>query len=759
MIKKFYNYKDQRAIAEIIGTMLLVSIAVVAFVVIYVNVLSTPGPSEETFVTITGKIENGSPTFALQRGESLDRDTKVFINIAGNYSRNEYTLNQSFLQEYIGDKIWDIGEHITFPSGDTPIDPTDKVKIQVDATIVDTKTNAIVFWGMLLKGITTPYKGGIWHFDEPSWSGIPNEVIDSSGNMNHGIAQGGANTNPGGIRNNYGNFDGFNDSVKVDTSWTLNMSKSITVTAWMRPILENYILGTIQINETFGYIPYIIHVVGDYYVVVSEDKQKIDMIQTVKIPTDRNKAYIIDQKRFGNGQSGLETRPIITQMTESKYLVAYNNYTDKNFRIELITYDISSTGFIEYKNQENLTSATSYESQNRPSLQKINDNLCAIAYWNKSDGGIIRIVNISSSGIIKPTGNWIRYDSPKTGKQESREPYLFHVFGNYYAIAYHNMSTKKGDLKIYSITNTGVISGPIDVKQFETQIGYEPNLINISDKVFAVVYRNNNNDGCIKTFNVTDYGKIEWTGKNETFMTHNTNPCFDPRIVHDVNDLYVVAFSTADNEKPSSESRGYVITLKLEKNGSITCLTDSLKSFTPEKKPKCYGPIILPIEEHAFTIAYTGQVAHPGYVITIFYGGESQGIWKGNAFMLSSTQRNIQGKPMNLFEGRINNVTLYYNTTSDTNWHFLAITYDGMIINFYIDDRPPISKPYNKQIALTADDLYFGQNYYGYIDEIAIYEKPLSICQINNIYLLFKNHSTIPKILEYYLLGKNCSPS
>jgi hypothetical protein len=69
---------------------------------------------------------------------------------------------REFLQQDISDPEWNIGERITLPIEDIS-------GIQIEATIVDTTTNAIVFQAVLQEGLTFMYKGGIWHFDEPAF--------------------------------------------------------------------------------------------------------------------------------------------------------------------------------------------------------------------------------------------------------------------------------------------------------------------------------------------------------------------------------------------------------------------------------------------------------------------------------------------------------------------------------------------------------------------------------------------------------------
>ena len=86
------------------------------------------------------------------------------------------------------------------------------------------------------------------HFDESSWSGITNEVIDSSGNDLHGVGKNGATTAPASNSSalpsidslgtcGYGVFDKQqNQYVEVADNGLLDMDSSFTISAWIRPL-------------------------------------------------------------------------------------------------------------------------------------------------------------------------------------------------------------------------------------------------------------------------------------------------------------------------------------------------------------------------------------------------------------------------------------------------------------------------------------------------------------------------------------------
>ncbi len=73
---------------------------------------------------------------------------------------------------------------------------------------------------------------GYWKMNEYFWNGTAGEVIDSSGNNNHGTAKNGANTVASGKIGRCGYFDGNNDYVDVGSVSSLDVNK-VTVMAWV----------------------------------------------------------------------------------------------------------------------------------------------------------------------------------------------------------------------------------------------------------------------------------------------------------------------------------------------------------------------------------------------------------------------------------------------------------------------------------------------------------------------------------------------
>ena len=130
------------AVSEIVGTMLLLLIAISAFTVIYFGVLSDDGPPPETFVKIKGMVEGTNIILEHQGGEPLKGDSWISIDLPGEDISGPIS---EFLHDENSDGFWNIGERLLKPF-------TYNLSILGEYTVanvtaVDTESNAISFTG------------------------------------------------------------------------------------------------------------------------------------------------------------------------------------------------------------------------------------------------------------------------------------------------------------------------------------------------------------------------------------------------------------------------------------------------------------------------------------------------------------------------------------------------------------------------------------------------------------------------------------
>ena len=127
---------NNKAVSEILGSVLLIAIAVSAFTIVYLNVLSDQGPSPETHVTIVGKMESENVVFEHRRGEGIDIDSKISLYFEGNllfHGKVTDLLNSASLEN----DMWDIGERLVYSPPPEEIPTIFQNELQISGTIVD----------------------------------------------------------------------------------------------------------------------------------------------------------------------------------------------------------------------------------------------------------------------------------------------------------------------------------------------------------------------------------------------------------------------------------------------------------------------------------------------------------------------------------------------------------------------------------------------------------------------------------------------
>ena len=134
--------KTNGAVSEIIGTMLLLIIAISALSIIYFHVLSDDGPSPETFVKIAGKVIGTNVILEHQGGEPLELDAKLSITIVGDTNNTEVG---DWLNDENNNGKWNLGERLIFPF-EYNLSRLGEYR-KVDVMAVDDETNSIVLTG------------------------------------------------------------------------------------------------------------------------------------------------------------------------------------------------------------------------------------------------------------------------------------------------------------------------------------------------------------------------------------------------------------------------------------------------------------------------------------------------------------------------------------------------------------------------------------------------------------------------------------
>ncbi|UCF11718.1 MAG: hypothetical protein JSW06_06615 [Thermoplasmatales archaeon] len=135
--------RTDEAISDLLGTMLLLSVAVSVFSVISLNTLSGISLEEHLLVTIGGTLEGNNIILTHRGGESLPLESEVMFTIAG--AQLNFTAGQLLDDKSKQDGLWTVGELIVY-------NRTNLTGLRIEATVVEVKDDTTLFMGILQHG-------------------------------------------------------------------------------------------------------------------------------------------------------------------------------------------------------------------------------------------------------------------------------------------------------------------------------------------------------------------------------------------------------------------------------------------------------------------------------------------------------------------------------------------------------------------------------------------------------------------------------
>ena len=690
------------AVSEIIGAIFLLAMAISVFSVVYINVLSDTGPDPNANATIIGKIENGHPVFEFQRGEGVGLDSKVYF--FNNGSIFNMTTVENLIKSNDNSPMWDIGEKLFCPFSV----PGKEIK----ATIYDSNTNELVWWGILQEGGILGKLGAIWHFNETNGTIAYDSLNDNDGTL-YGPEW---NTSIKKDGNSSLEFNGIDYVHVMGDSYSLNYIKNLSVEAYFKFTENPFIPTTMSFGDPFGYQPHIININDNVYAVtygnVTNSKGFVDTINIFPNGTGKTN----DQLLFDDDVHW----PILCQISGEVYIVAYANSDKYPSYTTLKTLRIVNDGTI-YSLDGNFVFGFKEVSDHK--IIKISDNHTALVYRSNSDSGMIKTINITDNG------NTIS-DYPGDGTYEFEEnlcfePDIIPISGNIYAIVYGNHNGD-GIIKTVNITPDGVIHKPfIDSFIFDSINGtINPDIKLVSNNTYVIAYSDDNEEiGLLATVRITDKGDIRKVIDTFVFEKQEgkNNPiCIGPKIIHMTNDYFVIAYT-------GKKHLGNVAIVKIEKFGSIN--HTFLLKFTYEGSFSfAYEADILRITDNVFVSAFRTGNPQEGDIRTFLLSDvidfNSQPtncgiIYKQDTWSIYVNQTHIGATINNT------NFPMPYTWDNSVDWNHLIMTYNGSHLEVWCNGIRVISKDYNYNIYGTNLDKYIhiGESFRGFIDEVSIYDE------------------------------------
>ncbi len=135
--------KSEDAVSEILGTLLLLSITVGIFGLVYVNVLNYNFPESKPATQLVTSIEDDLFVVEHIGGNELTTDSRIYLEING--TKMNFTAKMFMDPTDAADDKWSIGEQVIYPTGSSL---TTK---QVQAYIIDETTQFMYSTGLLIQ--------------------------------------------------------------------------------------------------------------------------------------------------------------------------------------------------------------------------------------------------------------------------------------------------------------------------------------------------------------------------------------------------------------------------------------------------------------------------------------------------------------------------------------------------------------------------------------------------------------------------------
>lgn len=503
---KLFSRKSQRnkkAASEVVGTLLLVSIAVSLFALLAVATFSLPSVffSEPTPSTnIIGRIEGNTVVFDHYGGRGLSLDTKIMVMFA----ETPVTMTVGDLLDVASksDGEWNIGEKIVIVNNDPnlPI-------MQINVIITDTASNTVVMRGVLQEG---------------SQAVSPVAVTLHADTIT---------TNTAKIYMQY-DFRYYLGIKKVcftfikTSVYTANNSAPWNTTGWIQVFTSNgsYNINLIGLNENteYFYQAWVQYNSSTNASVKLTTSGLIKMFRTQSYSSglwhfDESSGLIAIDSSF-NGNNGslfpADVSEAAQRLNQSDNVVnnrslrfdGYNDYVVVNHAASLSpTSEIAIEGWVkpEVKNEWKGTNlqrinSTMYGTATygcyEPDIINITNNRYAIVSRNSAYGGFVITVEVSDDGNITENATTSVCDIFQFETVRCETPRIIKVVGStdIYAIVYRGpgvSSTYYLYMATVKIGSDGKISKTVvDKKVLDSINSYYPDIVYTDNDFYGVVY-------------------------------------------------------------------------------------------------------------------------------------------------------------------------------------------------------------------------------------------------------------------------------
>ena len=591
------------AVSEIVGTLILIVIAVSTFSavsIIILNPWATFSNEQTPHVYLVGSIHNNQVLIEHQGGVPLDTTTKITITIDGtadifNVGDFNYWVDQNT------DGFWTVGERLVYPAGNLQ-------GKNVSCVVIDVDKNFIIFDKILQKGtsVFSPYITVLAPDDVSETSAVLkmyynfyNQSCFSTGflNFTYGIF-GGPYLNTPSVT-----------PISLDGWYGLQMNGLLSGTQYEYWAWMNCSKGTLFDGPLSFYTYQITRGLWHFDETLGSPIAADAMNPTCD-------GYIHDATFIPGGKiNGALNFTGSTNYVEVPHHPKFN--VTNEITIETWLYASKAgaqfPGNVSELSSKNITDILG-DSCFEPDLIHITGTMYAIVYRDNSSTSLTTF-QMDNDGVFLGT-----IDTKLIPVPHFYEPTIINIQNNIYAIAYgasDDQTEAKSHIVTLAVNGNGTIGDIIDTFDFPAYYGREPNFINICPGIYAIAFGGASFEtyptGYVVTLSIDSLGNIG-PALIDALKYPLSSSCSEPSIIHINSDIYGITY----NGFGVTDGTAYLITVHILNNGSIIDTLEEVDQFgLPEDGLE---PTMIHVKNEIYAISYgadSNDQLRTGYIKTL----------------------------------------------------------------------------------------------------------------------------------------------
>ena len=596
-------FKKDQAVSEIVGTLILIVIAVSTFSAVSMIILNpwlNFSDVEVPKVYLVGSIHNDDVLIEHRGGIPLDTKTKITITIDG--TADTFRVNDfNYWFDQNADGLWTVGERIIYPAGNLQ-------GKQVSCVIIDFDQNFIIFDKIIQQGTTvfSPYIAVLPPDEVSETSAILkmyynfyNQSFFPSGflNFTYGIFGGPYSSSPPvkplSLDGWYGlQLNGLLSGAQYEYWSWMNCSNGTLFDGPLSFYTYQVTRGLWHFDEAFG------------------SPIAADAMNPTCDGNVSNAIFIPGGKI--NGSLNFSGKNNYVDVPHHPKFNLTSEITIETW-LNVSKIGAQFPGNVSELSTKNITDILG-NSCLEPDLIHITGTMYAIAYRDNSTTSVTTF-RMNDDGVFLGT-----IETKLIPVPHFYEPTIIKIQNNIYAIVYgasDDQTEAKSHIVTLSLYANGTIGDIIDTFDFPQYYGREPNIINIGSDIYAIALGGASFEtyptGYLVTVSIDTLGNIG-SALIDTLKFPLSTSCSEPSIVHIAGDIYGITY----NGYGATAGMGYVITVHILNNGSIVePLEETVQFGLPEDGLE---PTMIPVINDIFAISYgadSNDHLRTGYIKTL----------------------------------------------------------------------------------------------------------------------------------------------